>query len=476
MIRKILAWPLIAAVFTGCATVEPQLPDEWLAGDHHIHSQYSVSWDGRVDPPAPRIGGHGRYPIPTNAQMAMDHGLSWMVATDHGGRMHAKIDLELAYPELLQSREDVPQVIQFFGFEMNSPGADHSSLIVPHTHDEADRVWQIESQFDKGGAGDDEPDADTTPKMVEALIAMQAFSKLPVVIANHPSRRPQDGGKFGLTSPADLRAWNDTAPNIAVGMAGAPGHQAADLNPDGSITIERDEHRGAYNRQPTFGGFDIMTAELGGFWDSMLGEGRRWWITANSDSHFNYREGGIDFWPGEYSKTYVYGQKTHDGILSSLRNGRVFVTTGDLISELYVTVENSDGELAEIGGTVAANDGEDVTVTIRLRDPAGENHRGDSPAVNRVDVIVGEISGLQDDPDHHSNPSTRVFRRFTPNDWSRDGELLAMSVTIASGQHDYYIRVRGTNTSEDEPLPDIKGDNPWDDLWFYANPVFVTID
>jgi len=25
------------------------------------------------------------------------------------------------------------------------------------------------------------------------------------------------------------------------------------------------------------GGFDQMTARLGGFWDSMLGEGRRWW-------------------------------------------------------------------------------------------------------------------------------------------------------------------------------------------------------
>ena len=36
------------------------------------------------------------------------------------------------------------------------------------------------------------------------------------------------------------------------------------------------------------GGFDQMTARLGGFWDSMLGEGRRWWVTANSDSHVNW--------------------------------------------------------------------------------------------------------------------------------------------------------------------------------------------
>ncbi|WP_353901506.1 hypothetical protein ABUL04_10295 [Micromonospora harpali] len=33
--------------------------------------------------------------------------------------------------------------------------------------------------------------------------------------------------------------------------------------------------------------------------------GRRWWITAISDSHVHWTRGGSDFWPGEYSKTYV---------------------------------------------------------------------------------------------------------------------------------------------------------------------------
>lgn len=474
--RRLLCFLLLAAVFAGCAQVKKSPPDAWLAGDHHIHSQYSGTWNWNVQPPVMTVGGEGIYSMPTNAQMALDHGLSWMVATDHGGRMHAKVNLEQAYPELLQSRQDVPEVIQFFGVEMNTPGADHSSVIVPHTHDEAERVWQIESQFDKDGASKDEADRNATSKMIEALLEMTAFPELPIVIANHPSRQPQNNGKYGMTSPAHLRAWNDAAPDIAVGMAGAPGHQAAALNPDGTVGTDREYARGAYDVQPTFGGFDIMTAELGGFWDSMLGEGRRWWVTANSDSHEHYREGGIDFWPGEYSKTYVYGQKTHDGILSSLRNGKVFVTTGDLVSELYVMVENSNGESAGIGGTVVTNDDEQVTVTIRLRDPAEENHGGTTPTVNRVDVIIGEISGPQDDPDHHSNPSTRVLRRFDADDWSRDGEVLTMSVTIESNEHDYYVRVRGTNTNEPEPLPDIKGDNPWDDLWFYSNPVFVTID
>ena len=40
----------------------------------------------------------------------------------------------------------------------------------------------------------------------------------------------------------------------------------------------------------TLGGFDRMTAIVGGFWDSLLGEGRRFWIVATSDSHVNYTE------------------------------------------------------------------------------------------------------------------------------------------------------------------------------------------
>ena len=103
----------------------------------------------------------------------------------------------------------------------------------------------------------------------------------------------------------------------------APGPQAAAINPDGSV--DSLGHRGAYSRHPTMGGFDQMTARLGGFWDSMLGEGRRWWVTANSDSHVNWREGGVDFWPGEYSKTYVFAEKNHDDILEGIRRGRVFV-------------------------------------------------------------------------------------------------------------------------------------------------------
>ena len=38
-----------------------------------------------------------------------------------------------------------------------------------------------------------------------------------------------------------------------------------------------------------------------------------------------------------------------------------------------------------------------------------------------------------------------------------------------------YLRVRGTSSDELEPTADPKGEDPWSDLWFYADPIFVTV-
>ncbi len=443
----------------------------WLAGDHHVHSQYSVLWNRDVDPPEPQLGAHGVYPIPLNAQMAREHGLSWMVSTDHGGRLHAKLNLEQAYPDLLVAREMVPELIHFYGFELNPPGADHSSLIVPHTHDEAERLYELESRFDRRNSDPSDPGANTEARMLEALEAMNEFPEKPLVIANHASRTAMGGSPYGLTTPRELRGWNDIAPDVAVGMVGAPGHQAISIEPDGSLSPIG--ARGQYSSVRTRGGFDPMTARLGGFWDSMLGEGRHWWVTANSDSHRHWSEGGVDFWPGEYAKTYVYSDANHASVLDGMRNGRIFVTTGDLVSELYVTAATTAGDVADIGGTLSFAQGGSVVVMIRVRDPASENHHGDTPAVARVDLIAGDISGAVADPAQDSNPTTRVIRRFDEDDWTRDGEFLSMTQRLDDLDASFYLRVRGTNTAQLEPEPDPDGDDPWSDLWFYSNPIFL---
>ena len=459
------------------STATPAGPSDaarrWLAGDHHVHSRYSVGWNDSTTPPTPIVAGDARYPIPTNAEMGRKHGLAWMVSTDHGGPNHSKVNLEQAYPELQQSRAAVPDLVQFYGMEFDTPGADHSSLIMPHSDHEHTDLHRIESRYAKRDAFPRDSARDTEPRMLEALRYMSSIALPPVVIANHPSRSATGLGAYGQDRPAELRDWNDAAPRVAVGMEGAPGHQASAIARDG--TVDTTGARGGYRNHPTMGGFDQMTARLGGFWDSMLGEGRRWWITATSDSHVHWREGGSDFWPGEYSKTYVFAERSHDDILDGIRNGRVFVTTGDLISELTVTARSAGSAPAGIGGTLAVRAGQDVRVTIRLRDPAAPNHRGEQPTVARVDLIVGEITGPATDRARDTNPTTRVVKRFAAADWRRDGEYLVMEHVLRDVHHASYLRVRGTSTAELEPAPDPQAENPWADLWFYANPIFLTI-
>jgi hypothetical protein len=375
----------------------------------------------------------------------------------------------------LTSRQEVPEVVQFYGMEFDTPGADHSSMIMPNTPNERQALRDIESRFSKRDAYPRDPARDTEPKMLEALTYMRSLPTPPVVIGNHPSRSARGVGTYGLYSPREFRDWNDTAPRVAVGMEGAPGHQASALNRDGSI--DSTGARGGYSNSPTLGGFDQMTAILGGFWDSMLGEGRKWFVTSTSDSHRHYSEGGSDFWPGEFSKTYVLARPTHADILDGIRNGRVFVTTGDLISELDVTVRRAGqgSATASIGGTLSLGGTQDIEVTIRVRDPLAANHRGHTPSVVRVDLIMGDVMGPSSDRTLDRNPTTRVVQRFSPNQWTVDGEFLVMSHVVRGVQRNSYLRVRGTNTNELEPLPDPKGEDMWKDLWFYSNPIWVSV-
>jgi len=234
---------------------EPEPEERWLAGDHHSHSRYSVGYD-QDNLPAYTIGGDAPYPIPMNAVMARHFGLAWMVATDHGGPDHSKINFELAYPELQLSRAALPEVIQFYGLELNTPAADHSSIIVPYTSEEANVLRDLESRFDKYEKWTEEEirERNQEDRMIEALQTMDRLADKPVVIANHPSRNAHDLGEYGEVEPRELRNWNDTAPDVAVGMEGAPGHQAGPLSVNSAP-------RGWYFGYPTMGGFDQMTAQ-----------------------------------------------------------------------------------------------------------------------------------------------------------------------------------------------------------------------
>lgn len=447
---------LLARLVTPAEAEEAQ-EFEWLAGDHHVHSHYSAEWDKQFEPPKPILGGDADYSISKNAELAQRFGLRWMVSTDHGGPNHSQLQLSQAYPELLEARATHPGLIQFYGLELYTPGGDHSSLILAQGNNEAQQLHDIQSRFDVRNGWPRDEARDNEARMLQALAIMNQYADKPLVMANHPSKSAPAKGEFGKFTPDELRAWNDTAPEVAIGMAGAPGHQAKTLNPDGSLNNMR--HRGDYDGFPTLGGFDQMTAVVGGVWDAMLSEGRRWWITANSDSHVHYTEGGMDFWPGEYSKTYVYAQRTPQSIIDGMRNGRMFVVTGDLITSLNFELRQA-GHSASIGETLPVKR-QAVELLIQFTDPETENHGRSNPRVRRVDLIVGE-----------PGETARVLVRFSEDNWERDGEVVSIRMNLYGLPEVGYLRLRGTNTDEMEPLPDPPGENPWQDLWFYSNPIF----
>ncbi|MDP6580396.1 MAG: hypothetical protein QF681_07050 [Vicinamibacterales bacterium] len=459
---------------------------QWLAGDSHIHSHWSVGYDRRQGPPRVLKGQEGIYSTPRNAVMARQFGLRWMVTTDHGGPNHSQLNFEQAYRELTLSRTLVPEVLQFYGMELNMPGMDHHTLIIPKAEDEAAVLWDIESQFDQNEDWQLPPDPHrrTPDARRRALEYMAKLDELPLLFANHPSRSALAIGVYGLDSPTEFRENNTLAPDVYRGMEGAPGHQASTLTPDGAPgrvdARGRLRARGGYQRRGahTMGGFDQMTAIVGGLWDALLGEGRRFWVVATSDSHAHYADQarqGSDFWPGEFHKTYVFARPEFGDVLDGLRQGRVFAVAGDLISELDVMVIGG-GERAEMGSTLRLTAGTPVDLTMTFRDPVGLNAGGVDPTVARVDLIMGRVQGPLSDSRIDRNPTTRVIARFGQAAWRARGDEYTITTRLPALDHSVYVRVRGTSTDDTEPPMDAPGENPWTDLWFYSNPIFIEVE
>ena len=144
------------------------------------------------------------------------------------------------------------------------------------------------------------------------------------------------------------------------------------------------------------------------------------------------------------------------------------------ISSPTLDVQTKSGRrTAGIGETLIAEKGKPVTLTVTFRDPDGKNRHGDNPRVSRVDVIIGDVRGASEDANVDRNPTTRVLARFSEKQWTRAGDAFTFSTTLPASERDYYVRIRGTNTMDAEPPMDVVGEDPWADLWFYSNPIFV---
>jgi len=299
---------------------------------------------------------------------------------------------------------------------------------------------------------------------------------------------------------------NDLAPSVFFAIEGMVGNQ---MEPDrgGYATA----YTNAFLPNRTYGGVDYLVAHLGGTWDALLGEGRRIWTVADSDFHFRTASGlySSGYAPGEYAKTHVWKDGNDmAAVVAGLKSGRVFGVFGDLIDALDFQAKGAAGAV-HMGGELQAAKGEKVEVTIRFRSPDSNHYEypiesGNptyvKPTVNHVDLIVGDVgtraAAGTAGYDADTNPTTRVLARFTRADWAVDAEGYNVIKTTVTADKSQYLRLRGTNlgvdvageTAAGEPLPDAKVDladnaarfnainaRNYNDLWFYSNPVFVTV-
>jgi hypothetical protein len=447
---------------------------------------------------------------------------------------------DFVYPDILEARELYPEKRIFSGLEWNVPGHEHCSVGVVSEAMGPLAISAFEFQFDKSDpdksrVGEWTPFGTLAKK--NGRLADQSGNK-PTGVERHAdavaaSKWMQDqydagtidnawiifahieragvfktGSSDGGYNIEHFRDFNNAAPDICFGFEGAPGHQ---VNYEG---------RGGFGTGAvgggTYGGVGFYTAKVGGLWDALLGEGRRWFNYANSDYHSHWTAGGDDFYPGEYQKTYVYakysdreGKYSLNEIADGMRSGNAYFVHGDLINALEFSARSRFHE-ASMGGELSIKDRswsrEPLALTIKFKSPAVNNH-GDIPVVNHIDLIAGEITDPIDpaSPDYTkaTDETTKVIASFTADDWhtDRDGYHV-INYRIRDLDKSMYFRLRGTNLAcgvENEtgpavqlpsanycsPLADrlintsnasAQAEAAWKDLWFYSNPIFVYVE
>jgi hypothetical protein len=475
----------------------------WLAGDHHVHTQHSRD---------------GMYRVVDQVRHANANGLDWMVIADHGNTTHAGIGTDKAYADIVAARADFKDTLVFHGLEWNVPSAEHGTVFVHPGPDEVAVLREFETAYDGEVRGAQGPGADNEALAVAgvnflAAAVAQRRVRDALFIVNHPSRR-------GINSPREMRSWRDAQPHITIGFEGAPGHQPSGIAAPFGLASAR----GLYDQTATvasfpayppesyrtWGGFDWMTATVGGLWDSMLAEGKPWWITASSDAHSVYADTAttgpgsdftangrqndpvyagfinawtFDFWPGFYSRTHVGATDfSYAEVMAGLRAGRAWVDHGGLISGLDVRLRSGNRSVT-LGGSLATRTGAPVELVITVDLANGPNWAQFVPTLARIDVIRGAVTGPVADAETLVAPDTSVVKSFEVN---RGTGTVSFTYDLGPVDRPCYVRLRGTDGRRSAPgfrgaavdpagpAVDVVGSaDPWADLWFYTNPMWV---
>ncbi|TMR98911.1 PHP domain-containing protein [Nonomuraea basaltis] len=489
----------------------------YLVGDHHVHTVYSHD---------------AKYTFSQQALRAAQFGLDWMVFTEHSNIGHADAGGALAErAEVLKARAENPRLLIFQGLEWYIPAAEHGTVFAAPGENEAEILRQFELAYDgkllkRAEGGPAHPDTPGNEALAVEAIKWLAERKRTgfvddvLVLANHPSR-------LGIDSPHELRAWRDADPDIMIGMEGAPGAQGAALPGRGAASV-----RGEYENKPsaqswpgypaeayvTYGGFDWMTATVGGLWDALLSEGKLFSITSNSDNHRTvydtWRNGdwpagknfdntgklpdpvdtgtpqpGSDLWPGQFSRTHVgvtkYGYRE---VMAGLRAGRVWVDHGQLIDGIDVRLVGASprGAGTTLGGRLRVGRGQQVFLLVTITTASRPNYHGELPKLAHVDVIKGSVRAPAQDRDAWRAPDTRMVHSIDVG--GRTGTY-TLRIPVGRVTEPCYLRLRGSDGRRNGPgllgraidphgpIAHPPGDgDPWLDTWFYTNPIFVDVE
>lgn len=507
---------------------------KWMSGEYHTHTTQSKDAGEKItttehildvafkeaDFTSESWSQAAPWELPTQTTDADGAAFDYLVLANHLRPSFRNPDgktQDLAFYQGLQQEIDKVKALQeegkyedkliFSGFEWDMLGLDHAAvgIIAPNEEQMIEGIKEFEYRYSKETKDTYFTNEETEKygkrynenikeNTFHAIVWLKENYPDSYVLINHPARK--NGGESELKIE-DIRRMNDIAPNIVFGFEGILGNQ---MSNDG-----RGESKEVY------GGADGMLAEVGGMWDALLGEGRRFFTFANSDFHFKVRKdptGGSysGYWPGEYSRNYTWVEgNTMKDLADGLRSGKSFAVTGDLIDALDFRAKGKSEEV-EMGDTLKVQKGEEVTLTVRFKSPEVNNYQTlfstdtattNEVAVDHIDLISGEVTGKispnSEAYTNDKNETTKVIQTFTSEDWITDEEGYNTLTFTVKADKDRYYRLRGTNLEvsaegqtdemgnplrdemKERPSADSINDHNYSDLWFYGNPIFVDV-
>ena len=391
----------------------------WLKADTHVHTQFS----------------DGAHTVAEVSAKAREYGCDVLAITDHGDRELGAGTHE--YVEAIDAaRRQFPELTILAGLEWNVPpwgGDEHAVVLLPPGDREGQCLAEFKARFDD--LGREEHDPALTDEGLEWLASLANNGVGPLAIYEHPGRKRKRAAQV----LGDLRRWRAVS-DVMIGFSGAPGHQA--MQPLGA-------YRGAL--QP-IDRWDPAAAGVGDAWDRLLQQGVDVWAAyAPSDFHDDRgdrQEGGLgDYWPGEFSETWLYApEPSAEGVLRALRAGTFFGVHGRIAREVELRVDAAGLPRAAFAGEVIeAPPGAELTVELSMH-TADVDWSGRPNRIDQIELISVTPQGAE------------ILATCPP---AAEGSTSLKTLATPAGG--IVLRARGRRIVEDGP-----------DLLFYTNPIRVT--